>query len=275
MAVAGMWTGGPRYGFREARAVAAPGGHGRVWRHLHSVPPGPATRNSKNPGRNTPQTPRSHSSRRFSAHCQAGVKKTESCCHCATCENLSLFADGNGRQSIGRSSGTQAHGPGGNDGCETANGRRADGRLAPAVAPAGMRAWRWPTPMRSWPNPRPARARGASACVGRKIGFTNTTIWPLYGVSAPMWNFMYDTHRPRPAGPGAAASTLAGLAEPRIEPEIVLRPWPGAGAGHDARRRCSDASTGWRTASRSCSRSIPAGSSAGRSRRRPSGCTGR
>ena len=36
------------------------------------------------------------------------------------------------------------------------------------------------------------QARGERV-VGRKIGFTNTTIWPLYGVSAPMWNFVYDS----------------------------------------------------------------------------------
>ena len=42
---------------------------------------------------------------------------------------------------------------------------------------------------------RPRSAHGGGprrAGVGRKIGFTNTTIWPIYGVSAPMWNYVYD-----------------------------------------------------------------------------------
>ena len=29
--------------------------------------------------------------------------------------------------------------------------------------------------------------------VGRKIGFTNRTIWPIYGVSGPMWGPVWDT----------------------------------------------------------------------------------
>jgi 2-oxo-3-hexenedioate decarboxylase len=64
--------------------------------------------------------------------------------------------------------------------------------------------------------------------VGRKLGFTNRTIWDEYGVHAPIWGPVYDTTvQPLGAGP----VSLAGLAEPRIEPEIVLRlgavPRPG------------------------------------------------
>lgn len=62
------------------------------------------------------------------------------------------------------------------------------------------------------------RGRGERT-VGRKIGFTNTTIWPLYGVSGPIWGYMYDT-TVRDLGPERVS--LAGVAEPRIEPEIVL-----------------------------------------------------
>jgi 2-oxo-3-hexenedioate decarboxylase len=63
-------------------------------------------------------------------------------------------------------------------------------------------------------------ARGETP-LGRKIGFTNRTIWEEYGVSAPMWGYMYDTtvHDLAEAGDGFP---LAGLAEPRIEPEIVF-----------------------------------------------------
>ena len=35
-------------------------------------------------------------------------------------------------------------------------------------------------------------ARGERV-VGRKIGFTNTTIWAEYGVYAPIWGYVYDT----------------------------------------------------------------------------------
>ncbi len=72
-------------------------------------------------------------------------------------------------------------------------------------------------------------ARGEKV-LGRKIGFTNRTIWDEYGVSAPMWGFMYDRTVYELSDVGAGFS-LAGLAEPRIEPEIMFRfasaPSPG------------------------------------------------
>lgn len=57
--------------------------------------------------------------------------------------------------------------------------------------------------------------------VGRKIGFTNRTIWPRYGVYRPMWSHVWDrtvVHAPD----GAASVGIAGLHEPRIEPEVVF-----------------------------------------------------
>src|ERR1700733_4422297 len=55
---------------------------------------------------------------------------------------------------------------------------------------------------------------------GRKIGFTNRTIWHEYGVYAPIWGYVYDsTVHDLTAG---TALPLAGFAEPRIEPEIVF-----------------------------------------------------
>jgi 2-keto-4-pentenoate hydratase len=55
---------------------------------------------------------------------------------------------------------------------------------------------------------------------GRKVGFTNRTIWPEYGVYAPIWGFVYDS-TVHDLGT-TAALPLAGYAEPRIEPEIVF-----------------------------------------------------
>lgn len=63
-------------------------------------------------------------------------------------------------------------------------------------------------------------ARGERS-IGRKIGFTNRTIWAEYGVWAPIWGNVYDrTVRELPAR--GETFSLAGLSEPRIEPEIVF-----------------------------------------------------
>jgi 2-keto-4-pentenoate hydratase len=61
---------------------------------------------------------------------------------------------------------------------------------------------------------------GGAKAAGRKIGFTNRTIWAQYGVYAPIWGHMYD----RSIRDLASAGTLplASFAEPRIEPEIVF-----------------------------------------------------
>jgi len=57
--------------------------------------------------------------------------------------------------------------------------------------------------------------------VGRKIGFTNRSIWPRYGVHEPIWGFVYD-HTLVRAPEGRAEVLLEGLAQPRIEPEICF-----------------------------------------------------
>ena len=57
---------------------------------------------------------------------------------------------------------------------------------------------------------------------GWKIGFTNSNIWEEYGVDGPIWGPIYDS-TVIAMDDGAADCPLAGLAEPRIEPEIVLR----------------------------------------------------
>jgi len=68
-------------------------------------------------------------------------------------------------------------------------------------------------------------ARGERV-IGRKIGFTNRTIWAEYGVYAPMWGFVFDTTAgdlPPPREGAQRPFALAPFAEPRIEPEIVFR----------------------------------------------------
>lgn len=72
-----------------------------------------------------------------------------------------------------------------------------------------------------------ARAQRGEMPLGRKIGFTNKTIWEEFNVSAPVFGTMYaSTVRPL-NGPFHTASLL----EPRIEPEIAFRlsavPLPG------------------------------------------------
>jgi len=57
--------------------------------------------------------------------------------------------------------------------------------------------------------------------VGRKIGFTNRTIWPRYGVYEPIWGTVYDRTLIR-ARADRATVNLSGLVNPRIEPEICF-----------------------------------------------------
>ena len=81
------------------------------------------------------------------------------------------------------------------------------------------------------------QARGEKP-LGRKIGFTNRTIWREYGVYAPIWGFVYDSTS-HDLG-ATAALPLAGFAEPRIEPEIVfgLAAAPSAGMDEAALLAC-------------------------------------
>ena len=57
--------------------------------------------------------------------------------------------------------------------------------------------------------------------VGRKIGFTNRTLWPRYGVYQPMWAHTWRETVVH-ASDGVAAVSLARMVEPRIEPEVVF-----------------------------------------------------
>jgi 2-oxo-3-hexenedioate decarboxylase len=57
--------------------------------------------------------------------------------------------------------------------------------------------------------------------VGRKVGFTNSTIWPRYGVWQPNWAHLWDrtVHHARD---GHATLALRPFVLPRIEPEVVF-----------------------------------------------------
>jgi 2-keto-4-pentenoate hydratase len=64
-------------------------------------------------------------------------------------------------------------------------------------------------------------ARGWQA-LGRKIGFTNRTLWARYGVHEPMWGTVYDRTL-LGATNDRVTIPLAGLVQPRIEPEICFK----------------------------------------------------
>ena len=58
--------------------------------------------------------------------------------------------------------------------------------------------------------------------VGRKIGFTNRTIWARYGVAQPLWASMWS-HTMRFAVNGRATLDARRFVNPRIEPEVVFK----------------------------------------------------
>ncbi|GAC1519372.1 MAG: 2-keto-4-pentenoate hydratase [Herpetosiphon sp.] len=57
--------------------------------------------------------------------------------------------------------------------------------------------------------------------VGRKIGFTNTTVWEKLGLNQPIWAPLYNT-TVIDATANAHSISVANLVQPRIEPEIVF-----------------------------------------------------
>ena len=66
---------------------------------------------------------------------------------------------------------------------------------------------------------------------GYKIGFTNRNIWPRYQVFAPIWGSVWSSTLAF-ADDGEGVISLAGLCQPRIEPEAVfgMKATPPAGA---------------------------------------------
>jgi 2-oxo-3-hexenedioate decarboxylase len=106
-------------------------------------------------------------------------------------------------------------------------------RAADALLDARRRAVCLTPPSRQWPGfdldaaDRVAaemdrrRIAAGETPRGWKIGFTNRTIWPRYGVHEPIWARVWDTTTTLLDGTEAEVS-LAGLVQPRIEPEIVF-----------------------------------------------------
>lgn len=96
-------------------------------------------------------------------------------------------------------------------------------QAAPLAWPAGLPA-DLPTGYAAALAVRAARIAAGERPVGYKVGFTNRTIWPRYGVYAPIWGTVWQGSLSRvdAAGPNAGVLSLAGLCEPRIEPEIVF-----------------------------------------------------
>ena len=83
------------------------------------------------------------------------------------------------------------------------------------------------------------RAARGERRVGRKIGFTNRTIWPIYGVSGPMWGPVWDSTLHEM---GEGAHRLPPVPEPRLEPEIAfgLKAAPQAGMTETELAACID-----------------------------------
>lgn len=68
---------------------------------------------------------------------------------------------------------------------------------------------------------RMREARGERP-IGRKLGFTNTTIWEEYRVYAPIWGYVYNTTVTDISSTCRGVLDLTRVVEPRIEPEITL-----------------------------------------------------
>lgn len=68
---------------------------------------------------------------------------------------------------------------------------------------------------------RAARIARGEQPLGYKIGFTNRSIWPRYNVFEPIWAPVWSSTLQLLEGDAASVS-LAGLVQPRLEPEIVF-----------------------------------------------------
>jgi 2-keto-4-pentenoate hydratase len=86
-----------------------------------------------------------------------------------------------------------------------------------------------------------ARVKAAQVSVGRKIGFTNPDMWPLFNVGAPVWAYVYESTVVQ-LGRGRQTCSLGSFCEPKIEPEIILhfKEAPPVAGDAQAILRCVD-----------------------------------
>ena len=86
-----------------------------------------------------------------------------------------------------------------------------------------------------------ARLEAGAVPVGRKIGFTNPEMLARYGVSEPIWAYIYDTTVVRLSG-NVGVCSIGRFADPKIEPEIVVHfgSAPSVDAGPSAILECID-----------------------------------
>ncbi|WP_420409588.1 2-keto-4-pentenoate hydratase [Hoeflea sp.] len=89
------------------------------------------------------------------------------------------------------------------------------------IAPSGPGELSLETAYRISRRIRDMRVDEGECVVGRKLGFTNRTIWDEYDVHAPIWGYMYDTTFHDVSGAEIRFS-LTPFCEPRIEPEIAF-----------------------------------------------------
>ena len=86
---------------------------------------------------------------------------------------------------------------------------------------------------------RQMRVARGERTVGWKIGFTNRGIWQRYGVYEPMWAPVWDSTSML-LDSAECTLPLAGLCQPRLEPEVAfgLAKTPRAGMSLDELRAC-------------------------------------
>jgi len=86
---------------------------------------------------------------------------------------------------------------------------------------------------------RAARIARGDVPAGYKIGFTNRSIWPRYGVFAPIWGTVWR-HTLQMLEGTFVRVDLRGLSQPRLEPEVVfgLKAVPRAGMDNAALAGC-------------------------------------
>jgi len=86
-----------------------------------------------------------------------------------------------------------------------------------------------------------ARIEEGAVAVGRKIGFTNRDLWPVFGVDEPVWGHVYDSTLVELTD-GTGKFSLRPFAEPRLEPELVFhfRTAPAVGGSLEDILACVD-----------------------------------